>query len=248
MKSRMICSFVIAGAMAGLPAISLAQVTTPSNNPLASQAQQVAEARKAVDAAKKQVAAIRRRVAASFESKDDWKAAKTALRQAQTAYSKANAHINEVIQKKPEYETIMQKIKESTAVLDSANQPASADKPKVSDDEINAAAKERTDAGLALEKLKRQTMDDDSTYLAAKQKLDEAKQQWDALQTQVDQAVKSDPEYAAAQQQVDQADQQYTQARLQLAQARKAQAAAAASARSQSSSSSSSSYTGGRPR
>ncbi|MDB5331734.1 MAG: hypothetical protein JWP03_2885 [Phycisphaerales bacterium] len=246
MLPRTIRTALIAVAFAALPVVAHA---VPANSGLAAGAKQVADAKAEVDKANKQMLVIKKRVSSTFEAKEEWKAAKDAVKEAKTELDAAKKPVLDALVKKPEYIAAGAKRDAAQAAMDDANKPAApgsedSDKPKP---DVAAAAQAYTNAVLELKKMNKDALDEDPKIVAAQQKYADAIAAYEALQIQVDDAVKLDPEYAVAQQAVTAAEEHYKQARdAQAAAAKSAREAEAAAAKSKAPShpakSSSSSY------
>jgi hypothetical protein len=229
MKLRIV-RFVLALAGAALPASALhAQTATTAKpaNPLAAQQQQVKDAQAAFDTAKRQVLIIRKRVEATFSSKPEWATAKETMDKAKIEFDMAQRRVTTALEKNPDYKKEVARKETSQAVIDQATNPkptASGEDPaKVTDEQLAAATKDHTEAALAIISMQKNVGENDTAYQASKQKYMDAKAAYDALQTQVDDAVKLDPDYAPAQTAVESADAALKTAREALAAANKAQ-------------------------
>ena len=210
-----------------LPATGLAVIPPPKSNPLAGPNKAVRDAQVNLELAKKQVLAIRNKVELQFESKPDWKAAKAAIDKAKADYAAAVKKIADALEKNPDYKALEVKRDKAQAILDQESHPAatpSGDDPvKFTDEQIADATKDRFEAGQAIIEMQKSAEDNDPSLLDLRQKLQDAKATWDALELQVDEAVKLDPAYPAAETNVTQAETQLAQAKQNLAQAAQAE-------------------------
>jgi hypothetical protein len=211
-------------AVVAMPSSARAQYGTNTGPNL-----QLIEARKAIQAAEKEVARIRKdmqnlktRIQSKYETKDDWEAAKKNLKDAETANDAARKRVMAKLLTTPAYKAA--KDKQIKADQKIADLDAQGDKANAKDRE--AAQQARIDAGLTLRKLENEAMDNDPKVAETKEKMADAKKQWEALQDEVKQAMEQDPEYQAAQQELQTAQANVTQMRQQL-QVQQAQEAAA---------------------
>ncbi|HWE92737.1 MAG TPA: hypothetical protein VG269_02080 [Tepidisphaeraceae bacterium] len=233
MLPRTIRTALIAAAFAGLPVVARAVPNnTGPNSALASGAKQVADARADLEKANKQMLVIKKRVSSTFEAKEEWKTAKDAVKESKAELEAAKKPVLEALVKKPEYISASGKRDAAQAAMDEANKPAApgsedSDKPKP---DPAAAAQAYTNAVLEMKKMNKEALEEDPKIVTAQQKYNDALAAYEALQVQVDDAVKLDPEYASAQQAVTAAEERYKQARESQAAAAKAAADAAAAA------------------
>jgi hypothetical protein len=201
---------------------------------MAGQQKAVHDAQANVDAAKRQLLVIRKRVEVTFETKPDFKAAKEAMDKAKAEYDAEVRKIAFNLEKSPDYVALVKKRDTAQALLDKSRNPANtdsgADPVKITDEEITAAVKDHGDAALAMLAAQKQAEEADPNIPVLKQKRADAQAAWDALELQVDEALKADPQYPPAQQAVDSAEQSLAQAKEQLAAASKAQRDAEAAA------------------
>jgi chromosome segregation ATPase len=250
MIARTIRTAVFAAAIAALPLVTLAiPGSTPGQNSQAAANQkQMADARAEVEKAQKQITAIKKRVSSVFEAKEEWKTAKDAVKQAKTELDAAEKPVLDALMKKHEYVALGAKRDAAQAQIDEANKPATpgsedSDKPKP---DLAAASQAYTNAVIELKKMKKDALEEDSKVVAARQKYNDAVAAYEALQVQVDDAVKLDPEYPAAEQALAAAEERMKQTRESIAAsakaAREADAAAAKSKAQSHSSSKSSGY------
>jgi chromosome segregation ATPase len=205
-----------AGGRGGLPPSPGSSGSSGPDPALVQARKEIQLANEDVVKAQKDLNKIRTRVAATFETKDEWKAAKDALKQAQTEYDKIKKANLAAMKAKPEYKALLAKRDAAQAVFDAASAGGDTEK-KITDEELNKATDDRQKSALGLRKMEEDSLENDSAYIAARDKLKDAKEAWDALQTQVTDAMKSDPEYAAVQQALDQAKDRVKQLRQQLA-------------------------------
>ena len=227
MKLRIAHLMLILAGFTALPATVLAlPPTTPKPNPLAGPNKQVHDAQAALEVAKKQFLVIRRRVEVVFEARPDFKTTKVAMDKAKADYDAGNAKVVANLHKNPEYIALEAKRDKAQAVLDQESHPAptpSGDDPvKLTVEQIDAASKDRTESGLAIRAMQKSAEDNDPTIVDLRQKMLDTRAAWDALQAQVDEAVKLDPGYSQAQTAVEQAEAQLKQARDAMAQAAQA--------------------------
>ncbi len=215
-------------AVAGIAALPAGAVppNQPKINPMASQVKAVADAKAALDKAQAQVLAIRKRVSSVFELRPDFRAAKENLETSKAEYEAASKSVQDRLHLSAEYKALVARRDKAQALLDGSARrdiPSSDDAPKLTDEEVAAAGHERADAGTAIKKMERDAEQNDASFLSAKQKYTEARQTWDNLQAQVDDALKLDPEYAPAEQAVTQAETNYKTARDAMAAASRSQ-------------------------
>ena len=83
---------------------------------------------------------------------------------------------------------------------------------------MDKAQQDRLEAGLALRKLETDALQADPKIAESKDKLEEAKKTWDALQDELKEALEQDADYVAAQQQLETAQAQVDTMKAQLAQ------------------------------
>lgn len=231
LAAAMVAMFWIGAANSPAQAPSTFQPRQPS--PLAGPTKAVTEARVALEKAKSQLLVIRKRVEITFASKPEFKAAKDAVDAAKQNYDRVSRRVLSKLQADPAYKDLLARRDKAEATLALANRPSAPtadDSGKISDADLAAAGQERTDVGIAMKKMESEALDNNAEYGAAKQKLADARAAWEALEPQVDDAVKIDPEYPATQQNIESAQQAYDQAKEQLASAAKAQREAAAAA------------------
>lgn len=236
MKLRTALAALIIAGLAFEPAGVFAVIPPPKPNPLAPQVKAVNQARIKMEQAQGQFLVIRKKIEIVFEAKPDWKAAKDALDKAKAEYDAAGRKVAASLESVPAYKALMVKRDKAQSVIDAATNPqvasAADDVPKVTNEDLTSATNDHRDAVVEMKKMEKDVEDADPNYAVLKQKYDDARAAWDAMQMEVDAAVKLDPAYPAAQQAVDQAEAAYKQAREQLAAAAKSiRDAAAAAAR-----------------
>ncbi len=198
-------------------------------SPLAASRKAVADAQAAVYAVRANIAQIHARVASTFESRDDWIAAKKALSDAQAHYDSALKPVMAALQVNPDYQKLATSRKAAQAKLEelkSEPRAASSEDQKAQDDQLSEAAGEVLNDGFAMNKMESDARDADGNLGTAKEELADAKKAMDALQAQVTAVLQVDPEYIAAQQQLTTAQQQLTAARAALVSAEKPQRSA----------------------
>ena len=227
MKSPIAWRLAVIAGLAGLPigsSICFAQASYSSssqnNNPLAGAQKQVHDARVDVNKIETQMNQIKFKIQRTMEAKDDWKAAKAARDKAHADYEAALRPAIEALHKSPAYMDAARARDEAQAKLDEVNSPSGA---KMSTDEINQIASDRTKAGMTIMNLEKAARENDPKVLAAKAKMEQADQDWKALLAQVDEQAKQDPDYAKAEKDLAAAQQKLKQAQTALAQQAKSQ-------------------------
>lgn len=228
MKSPIALRLAVIAGLAGLPigsSMCFAQArssysSTSNNNPLAGAQKQVHDARVEVNKIETQMNQIKFKIQRSMEGKDDWKAAKAARDKAHADYEAALRPALEALHKSAAYMDAAHARDEAQAKLDEVNSPSGA---KMSNDEIDQIAGDRTKAGMTIMNLEKSTRENDPKILAAKAKMDQADQDWKALLAQVDEQAKQDPDYAKAEKDLVTAQDKLKQAQVALGQQAKAQ-------------------------
>jgi hypothetical protein len=183
------------------PAPPRPQPAVPSS-PLAAPRKAVLDAQLLVNAAKAKIAATRTSVEATFQSKDDWVAAKKAVAEAKAKYDAALKVVMTALQTNPEYQKLLENRKQASAKLDAlkaAPRGQSSEEQKTQDDEMGVAAGDILNDGLALNKMEKEARESDPALAAAKDQEDEAKKAYDSLESQVTTAMQTDPDYIAEQ-------------------------------------------------
>ncbi|MDB5174709.1 MAG: hypothetical protein JWN51_3482 [Phycisphaerales bacterium] len=233
MIPRTIRTAVFAAAIAALPLVSFALPSNPGQSSANAAGQkQVADARMEVEKCQKDMAAIKKRVASVFEAKEEWKTAKDAVKQSKAELDAAEKPVLAALVKKPEYAAVAAKRDAAEAQKEEASKPVSPGsediaKPKP---DLDAALQTYTNATIQMKKMTKDALDDDPKVAAARQKYNDALAAYNALQVQVDDAVKLDPEYAPAQQALATAEDRLKQARDSVAAAARSQREADAAA------------------
>jgi chromosome segregation ATPase len=214
-------ALLAAGLSAALPASSHAQprpypggAGAGQNSALAEQRKQLADANAEVARLQKEAAKIKSKVQAKYESKDEWEAAKTNLKNAETAYESARKKAVAKLYASPDYKSAKDTQLKSEQTLQELQ-----GNPKADQKAIEKAQQERLDSGLKVRNLESAALSGDPAVSAAKSKLADAKKAWEALQDEVKEALKQDPEYTATQDQLTAAQQQADQMKAQIAQA-----------------------------
>lgn len=213
MSRRLLSIIALVGMMSAI-GLAAQPPAPPRPNPLAGPQKAVNEARAEVEKAKLAMFPIRKRVEAQFEVKPEFKAAKDAMAKSKADYELQAQKLTASLQKTPDYKAQVEKRDKAQLVLDNASKPTpiGSDAPKISDEEVNAASKDRADAGLAIKKMETDATNSDPTYLSLKQKYNAAKSDWDALAVQIDDAMKLDPSYPDAKRNLDSAEMRLQQA------------------------------------
>jgi hypothetical protein len=199
----------------------------PPESPVQAARKAVLDARAALAKVQDQVAQIRLRVLKTFESRDDFAAAKKAVDDAQAEYEAALKPVMAALYANPDYQQLVAKRKAAQAVLDASHtqhtSPGDSDISSAQqDDAISQAAGEVLTDGFAINKMETDAKENDLKLATAQEKLNDAKQQMAALQTQVDAALQNDPEYQQVQPTLAAAQQQVTSAVAAFIQAQKA--------------------------
>ena len=229
MKSPIAWRLAVIAGLAGLPigsSICLAQArssyssSTANNNPLAGAQKQVHDARVEVNKIQTTMNQVKFKIQRTMEAKDDWKAAKAARDKAHADYEAALRPALDALHKSPAYMDAAKARDEAQAKLDEASGPTGA---KMSTEEINQVASDRTRAGMTIMNLEKATRENDPKVLAAKAKMEQADQDWKALLAQVDEQAKQDPDYAKAEKELDAAQKKLKDAQNSLAQQAKSQ-------------------------
>ena len=219
MKLRIAQAFCALLVMTGIP-LALQAATQPTVSPLAGPIKAEHDAHAALDKARAQLLAIRKRIAVGFDAKPEWKSAKDELDQAKTAFDAADKKLVSTLDQNPDYKALAVKRDKAQAIVDASLVPAAPtadDTTKLTEEDIANARRDRIEAASALKKIQKEAESNDPAYLAAKQRYSEARQAWDALQSQLDDAVKADPEYKPDMQAIDQAEAAWKSARDALA-------------------------------
>lgn len=218
-----VCTLMLVGASLAQGANPPAPAPARAPSPAAQAAKALSDARAADAKAREAVDAIRHRVEARFETRREWKTAHEAVDNAHVEYDNLLAKTLEQVRKTPEYKENLVKRDKAQAVIDagSKSQVSTNDDVKVTSEDVNQAQQDRIAAVLAMKKMEREGEQNDARLIAARQKVKDAEAAWDALQPQVDEAMKQDPAYPAAQQALDQADQALQAAKDQYAAAQK---------------------------
>ena len=211
-------ALVAAGLSAALPSTSQAQYPGGygggAGSALAEQRKAVREAEVEVSRIRNEMNKIKTRLAVKYEGKEEWESAKNNLKTAEAAYEKARKAALARLYASPEYKAAKDKqLKAEHAIA--AQQAAGA---RIDQKALEKAQQDRFDSGLALRKLEDQAMAADPRIAETKAKVAEAKKAWEALQDELDEALKQDPEYVAAQQQLEQAQANVDQMKASLAQ------------------------------
>ncbi|HWE01103.1 MAG TPA: hypothetical protein VG326_01745 [Tepidisphaeraceae bacterium] len=187
----------------------------------------LAEARIKLNKVKGEVDVIRKRIAVNYEAKPDWKAAKETLDAAKAEYEAASKRVRLALENDPAYKEQIAKRAKAQATVDAGakREVASADDnaAKLTDDDVNKAQQDRIDSAIAMKKMERESGENDSKFVAARQKEKEAQAAWDALQSQLDDAMKLDPAYPPVKIELDQAEAAVKQAQEQYNAATKSQ-------------------------
>jgi len=230
MKSPIAWRLAVIAGLAGLPigsSVCFAQArsssyssSTANNNPLAGAQKQVHDARVEVNKIQTTMNQVKFKIQRTMEAKDDWKAAKAARDKAHADYEAALRPAIDALHKSPAYMDAAKARDEAQAKLDEASGPTGA---KMSTEEINQVASDRTRAGMTIMNLEKATRENDPKVLAAKAKMEQADQDWKALLAQVDEQAKQDPDYAKAEKELDAAQKKLKDAQNSLAQQAKSQ-------------------------
>lgn len=198
----------------------------PPESPVQQARKAVLDARASLAKVQDQVTQIRLRVLKTFQSRDDFVAAKKAVDDAQAEYDAALKPVMTALYANPDYQQLVAKRKAAQAVLDASHtQHTTPGESETSasqqDDAISQAAGEVLTDGFAINKMETDAKENDLNLATAKETLNDARQQMAALQTQVDAALQNDPEYQQVQPQLAAAQQQVTAAVAAFVQAQK---------------------------
>ena len=157
------------------------------------------EAKKQLKLAEAEVARVRgdmgkikSRFAARYEGKTEWEEAQKNLKKAEASFAAANKKALNKLQQSKEYQALKEKQLKADEQVTAMQGKAKVDKKL-----LDKALQDRTDAAIQMRKLEAQLVQDDPALTAAKDKLAEAKKTWEALQEELDEAVKQDPDYQA---------------------------------------------------
>jgi chromosome segregation ATPase len=204
-----VAALLLAGIIT-LPGTTLAATTPKPPSAAATASKNLADARAKLAKAKTDLDVIRRRIALNFEVKPEWKSAKDALDDAKTKYESAAKHVQTALEKTPDYKEQVAKKAKAQAIVDAGAKgtgPSSDDSAtKLTEDDLNKAQQDRIDSAIMLKKMQHEADESDATFVAARQKLKEAQDAWDALQSQLDDAMKVDPAYPPVKTEIDQAE------------------------------------------
>jgi hypothetical protein len=214
------------GAAPPRPAATPTQSSAQSSATAAAR-KTVLDAQLKVNAVKAKIAQTRLTIEATFQTKDDWVAAKKALADAKAQYAAALKPVMATLQESAEYQKLAESRKAAQAkieTLKAAPRGAGSADQKEQDDEMSAAAGEMLSAGFAMNKMEADARDSDPAVAMAKEAVDEAKKAFDALEMQVTTAMQSDPTYI-------QEEAELTAAQTELATAKTSLASAEKSAR-----------------
>jgi hypothetical protein len=193
-------------------------------SPLAAPRKAVVDAQQQVSDIKAKIAVIRSGIESTFQSKDDWIAAKKALADAKAKYDAALKPVMDALQANPEYVKLLEHRKAASAKMEAlkdAPKAQSSAEQQQQDDEMSTAAGDVINDGLALRKMEAEARDGDPALSAAKDALDEAKKAFDGLEAQVTTAMQSDPTYIQDQTELTAAQANLLSARTALAAAEK---------------------------
>jgi len=184
----------------------------------------VLDAQLKVKQARDKIAQTRGTIELTFQTKDDWVAAKKALADARAQYAAALRPVMAALQKNAEYQKLMERRKaaqDTIETLKAAPRGSGSADQKAQDDDMSAAAGEMLNAGFALNKMESDARDADPALAAAKDAVDDAKKTFDALEAQVTAAMQSDPQYIQEQTELTAAEAELLTARTSLASAEK---------------------------
>ncbi len=135
---------------------------------------------------------IKTRFAARYEGKAEWEEAQKNLKKAEAAYTAANKKALNKLQQSKEYQALREK-----QLMADEQVTAMQGKAKVDKKLLDKALQDRTDAAIQMRKLEAQLVQDDPALTAAKENRATANKTWEALQEELDEAVKQDPDYQA---------------------------------------------------
>jgi len=210
MKLRVASTLMTLAGILLMAAGSFAVPTPRPPSPVAAASKKLAEARAKLVKAKDDLEPIRRRLAVNFEVKPEWKAAKEALDQAKDGYDSAARRVKVALEKDPTYKEQVEKRATAQKIVDASAKkdiPSADDNaPRLTDDDINKAQQDRVDSVIAMKKLERESGENDAAFVAARQKHKEAQTAWDALQNQLEDAIKLDPAYPSIKTEIDKAE------------------------------------------
>lgn len=168
---------------------------------------------------------IKVRFSSRYEGKTEWEEAQKAMKKAKAEYNAANKKAMARLQASKEYQAQKEKLTKADEQVEAVQ-----GKRKIDKKALDKALQDRTDAALAIRKLESNMVREDPALVEAKQKLADAKETWQALQEELDEAVKQDPDYQAmeveletAQANVDQMKMALQQQQMAAREARRAQ-------------------------
>ena len=215
-------AMLAAGLSAALPAPAQAQYPGQpyggaggaggANSALAQSRKAIKEAELEVTRIRSDMNKIKARVAQKFEGKEEWETAQKNLKAAETAHEQARKRALAKLYASPEYKAAKDKLLKAEQAI------ASAAAKDGSSKEMDKAQQDRLDAGLAVRKMETDALRADPKIAEAKDKADEAKKTWEALQDELKEALELDAEYVAAQQQLETAQAQVDSMKAQMAQ------------------------------
>lgn len=214
--NTLLAALLATGALAAIPSQSLGQVgqvrpQTGPNPALIAGRQAVKDAQADVTAAQKDIARIRTKVQGSFEGKKEYAKAQAAIRKYKKAYDAAVRKAKAELLKDEEYADALARREAAKNRLDSLNASGG------SNEDINKAAQEVTEVGLALKKTEMEAIEANDAVAAAKEKWEQARRSLEALDDELTEALEADEEYINAQQQLELAKEQLALAKQTLA-------------------------------
>ena len=213
-------AMIAAGLSAALPAPAHAQYpgqpygggNSGANSALAQSRKAIKEAELEVTKIRSEMTKIKARVSQKFEGKEEWETAQKNLKAAEAAYDQARKRALAKLYASPEYKAAKDKQLKAEQTIAAVGAKGSNSK------DLDKAQQDRLDAGLALRKLETDALQGDPKIPEAKDKLEEAKKTWEALQDELKEALELDADYVAAQQQLETAQAQVDSMKAQLAQ------------------------------
>src|SRR5690348_14646009 len=173
MKVSMFCGTLLVAGLVGLPASNViaqqrssSNTYTPKPNPLAPAQKNVHEAQTEVNKVQATMGQIKARLQRSMETKDDWKAAKAARDQAHAQYESVLRTLMDSLKKNPDYAAAIKQRNDLQSQVDAANGGS-----KLSDEELNKLAADRSKVGIAIANMEKTAKDNDPKLLEAKAKV-----------------------------------------------------------------------------
>ena len=200
---------------AGIIALSVGSIVSVArgadNAQVAAAGKQVHSASAAADSARAEINQIRVRVRAKLSAQPEWSGAIADLRTGALAQAQERRDVLAALAKNPAYLSLSRQREQAQAALSGASDNQ-ADASKVQN-----AGDVMIQRSFEIKRLEDAALNEDSSYKAAKAKVDQLRAKVDQLDSQVELAMKDDPAYEPATTRLKAAEQQLTAARQQLA-------------------------------